>query len=353
MAPPTLGSASRNSKLAVLIASMAACVAAALYFGLILGTSVVYTHFFYVPIILGGLWFKRKAVLIAVLLGAVHVLSMSFSEVGAQVEDVTRACLMVVVALVLGVVREHQTRAEKTLANYRDHLEDIVTERTTELKDANEKLTLLGSITRHDLLNHLSVLVGWLELARDSGHDPTADEEINRALESASIIREDMEFTADYERIGVKSPVWVSAKHIFLLGIATVKLNGTSVSSELDTLEIYADPMIDKVFMNLIDNSIRHGGHVTRIGVRWERTPDGLSVIYEDDGCGVSEKHRASLFERGVGDHTGLGLFMVRKVLAMTGITIEEKGTPGKGARFEMHIPEGKFRFTKDMGIGG
>jgi signal transduction histidine kinase len=305
MAPPTLGSASRNSKLAVLIASMAACVAAALYFGLILGISAVYTHFFYVPIILGGLWFKRKAVLIAVLLGAVHVLSMSFSEVGAQVEDVTRACLMVVVALVLGVVREHQTRAEKTLANYRDHLEDIV----TELKDANEKLTLLGSITRHDLLNHLSVLVGWLELARDSGHDPTADEEINRALESASIIREDMEFTADYERIGVKSPVWVSAKHIFLLGIATVKLNGTSVSSELDTLEIYADPMVDKVFMNLIDNSIRHGGHVTRIGVRWERTPMD---------CRSSTRTTVAAFPRSTGPVCSRGVSATTRALAFS-----------------------------------
>jgi signal transduction histidine kinase len=197
------------------------------------------------------------------------------------------------------------------------------------------------------------VLVGWLELAHDSRPNQMAGEEINRALESAAIIRENLEFTADYERIGLRSPVWVNAKHAFLLGVARFKLNGTRVSSELDTLEIYADPMIDKVFMNLIDNSLKHGGQVTRIGVRWEKTSDGLTVMYEDDGCGVPEKHRASLFERGAGDHTDLGLFMVKKVLSITGITIEENGAPGKGVRFEMRVPNGKFRFTKNLGIGG
>ena len=319
----------------------------------LLGIDTVYTHFFYVPIILGGLWFDRKAVLIAAFLGAVYVLSVSFSEVGAQVEVFMRAFVMVIVALVVGVVSEYRTRAENALANYRDRLENMVSERTAELKDANEKLTLLGDVTRHDLLNQLSVLVGWLELAHDSRPNQMAGEEINRALESAAIIRENLEFTADYERIGLRSPVWVNAKHAFLLGVARFKLNGTRVSSELDTLEIYADPMIDKVFMNLIDNSLKHGGQVTRIGVRWEKTSDGLTVMYEDDGCGVPEKHRASLFERGAGDHTDLGLFMVKKVLSITGITIEENGAPGKGVRFEMRVPNGKFRFTKNLGIGG
>jgi signal transduction histidine kinase len=45
--------------------------------------------------------------------------------------------------------------------------------------------------------------------------------------------------------------------------------------------------------------------------------------------------------------NTGLGLFLSREILAITGITITENGTPGKGARFEITVPEGMYRFVK------
>lgn len=50
------------------------------------------------------------------------------------------------------------------------------------------------------------------------------------------------------------------------------------------------------------------------------------------------------IFSREVGKNTGLGLFLAREILAITGITIEETGTEGKGAQFIMRIPEGKYR---------
>jgi signal transduction histidine kinase len=52
------------------------------------------------------------------------------------------------------------------------------------------------------------------------------------------------------------------------------------------------------------------------------------------------------IFERGYGKNTGLGLFLSREILAITGITITENGVPGKGARFEITVPKGAYRFT-------
>jgi len=43
-----------------------------------------------------------------------------------------------------------------------------------------------------------------------------------------------------------------------------------------------------------------------------------------------------------------MGLFLAKEILEITGITIEETGTHGKGARFDMNIPREGFRFTKD-----
>ena len=53
------------------------------------------------------------------------------------------------------------------------------------------------------------------------------------------------------------------------------------------------------------------------------------------------------IFAREVGKNTGLGLFLAREILAITGISITETGEPGFGVRFEIRVPAGKFRKTE------
>ena len=71
-----------------------------------------------------------------------------------------------------------------------------------------------------------------------------------------------------------------------------------------------------------------------------------------DDGAGISPDDKLHLFERGFGKHTGLGLFLSREILAITGISISETGIPGEGARFEIAVPEGTFRFAEEQASG-
>ena len=73
-------------------------------------------------------------------------------------------------------------------------------------------------------------------------------------------------------------------------------------------------------------------------------TADGLLIIGEDDGIGVPSQDKVRIFSRGFGSDTGLGLFLIRKIFSITGISIRETGDYGKGARFEMLIPKGDYR---------
>jgi hypothetical protein len=57
----------------------------------------------------------------------------------------------------------------------------------------------------------------------------------------------------------------------------------------------------------------------------------------------VEDKER--IFELGFGKNTGYGLFLVREVLSITGFSIRETGEEGKGARFEISIPPGMYRY--------
>ena len=110
--------------------------------------------------------------------------------------------------------------------------------------------------------------------------------------------------------------------------------------------EVFADPLIVKVFYNLMDNAVRYGGKITTIRFSVEDAGDEHLIVCEDDGDGVVAEEKEKIFERGFGKNTGLGLALSREILAITGITIKETGEPGKGARFEMTVPKSAWRLV-------
>ncbi|MDO9326388.1 MAG: HAMP domain-containing sensor histidine kinase, partial [Methanoregula sp.] len=110
--------------------------------------------------------------------------------------------------------------------------------------------------------------------------------------------------------------------------------------------EIFADPLVVKVCYNLMDNAVRYGGKITSISFSLMECDDDHLVVCEDDGDGVIAGDKEKIFERGFGKNTGMGLFLSREILAITGITIRETGEPGRGARFEMRVPKGAWRIS-------
>jgi len=69
-----------------------------------------------------------------------------------------------------------------------------------------------------------------------------------------------------------------------------------------------------------------------------------LMVAFEDDGAGVRDDEKEKIFRCGYGKNTGFGLAFSREILSVTGITIRETGTAGRGARFEILVPAGAWR---------
>ena len=74
-----------------------------------------------------------------------------------------------------------------------------------------------------------------------------------------------------------------------------------------------------------------------------------MILVYEDDGAGISDAEKEKIFNQGYGKNTGLGLFLIREILDLTGIVIHESGKEGVGVRFEILIPEGSFRFSESQ----
>ena len=117
-----------------------------------------------------------------------------------------------------------------------------------------------------------------------------------------------------------------------------------TLDADLDGLEIFADLLLERVFFNLVENGIRHGGDVTRIRLWYVETGGEVVLTYQDDGVGIPMAQKEQIFERGYGSNTGLGLFLIREILSITGLSIRETGVPGEGARFEILVPKGAVR---------
>jgi signal transduction histidine kinase len=208
------------------------------------------------------------------------------------------------------------------------------------IQEASKKINLLTSITRHDVANQVTILRGLAELAMKSTPDPDISSLLAKIDQAGAAIARHVEFTRTYQEIGMHAPEW------FLLDPLAERLKPerVSLSGTCRTVAIFADPMLEKVFQNLFDNALRHGVRVTTITIRCTEGPGGLTVLFEDNGTGIRPEHKEKIFERGFGENTGMGLFLSREILEITGITIAETGTSGEGARFELHVPCGKYR---------
>jgi PAS domain S-box-containing protein len=210
---------------------------------------------------------------------------------------------------------------------------------------ANKKLTLLSSITRHDITNQLTVLQGYLRIIDRKLEEPSLKDYLSKTAMAARRITSMIQFTQEYETIGVSAPLWQDCRALVDASAEGISLGTIRVYNEIPAgTEIFADRLITKVWYNLLDNAVKYGGPITTIRFSVEYRGKNPVIVCEDDGGGIPEEEKEKIFDLGFGRNTGFGLAISREILAITGITITENGVPGNGARFEILVPEGAFR---------
>jgi signal transduction histidine kinase len=151
------------------------------------------------------------------------------------------------------------------------------------------------------------------------------------------------EFSSLYEKIGSERLSQENVFECFNQAAALLQNFGSiKIANRCQGLEVVADSLLRQIFYNLIDNSLKHGEKVTQIGLHYFKDEDSLKLHYEDDGIGVSEANKVMLFDAGfsTGKGSGLGLYLVKKMMTVYGWNIIEEGIEGKGVRFVITIPK-------------
>jgi PAS domain S-box-containing protein len=222
-----------------------------------------------------------------------------------------------------------------------------ITERKKDEEDlitAHRKLNLLSSITRHDIRNQLMVILGYTELLRQEARPDQAKRIIAAVDDAARMIQHQIEFTREYQEVGIHAPVWQDLREVIVRAGGRFTLGRVKLLIEIDGVGLFADPLLERAFYNLIDNALRHGDTLTRIRFTAAEGATGLAITCGDDGVGIPPQDRERIFSPGFSRTTGYGLFLVREILGITGISIHEEGAPGKGAHFRILAPRGTYR---------
>ena len=254
----------------------------------------------------------------------------------------TAALIALLTALVVGYI---VTRISTYIGGQIDRTNETLLKTQEDLSQANEKLNVLGSITRHDTLNRLAVVLGRMQMLQEMTEDKEVLKQTRESLAAAQAIERIIQFTGEYQKIGAGGPVWVDVEDAFREALRGIDTETIAIKSEVTGLEVFADRMFEKVLMNLVDNSHRHGKNLKTLRLHHAKGENGLVLIYEDDGGGLSEDDKQNLFKRGHGKHTGLGMFLSKEILEFSEMSIRETGHEGAGARFEIAIPSDRYRF--------
>ncbi|MGA8777191.1 PAS domain S-box protein [Methanoregula sp.] len=227
-------------------------------------------------------------------------------------------------------------------------LRDITERKKAEdaIEIANKKLNLMNQITRHDIINTITGMLGCIDMAKATTSPEEKGHLLDDIRELTRVIQRQIAFTKEYQEVGVHLPQWQNVNDLITKVVQNFAKSGITFQSEFKYTEVYADPLLEKVFYNIVDNAVRYGEKIATIAIYSNISDKGFSLVFEDDGIGVEPGQKREIFKRGVGKNTGMGLFLTAEILAITGISIEENGIYGKGARFEIRIPAGYWRFV-------
>jgi signal transduction histidine kinase len=207
-----------------------------------------------------------------------------------------------------------------------------------------KKLNIVGSVTRHDVLNQLTAVAGYTELLGMMIEDEKIKSYLEKETQAVDKIRRQFQFAKDYQNIAVEPPRWQNLNNTLHRVMEQIDTRAIRITGETGQTAVYADILFEKVYIHLFENTLRHGGTATEIHIGLHPDGDSLTLVVEDNGTGIADGDREKIFERGYGKGTGWGLFLAREILAATGATIRENGVPGKGVRFEIRFPPGTFR---------
>ncbi|ABS55619.1 putative PAS/PAC sensor protein [Methanoregula boonei 6A8] len=260
-----------------------------------------------------------------------------------QIEMIKKDGTRIPVEIVLRYLAYH--KSEFVCCFVRDVSERKRMEHTLHL--ANRKLNVLASITRHDIQNKVTVLLGYLTRARKRETDPEIREYLDRQERAAKAIRDEISLTRDFKDLGTDSPEWLNIRD--LVGAAAKRFGDSAPRFSLELPEnllVYADRQIERVFLRLFETALNSPSPPQSIRIFSRGDQDRIVICVEHEDAAIMAEATAKNPAAAEEDMGERSLAIIREILSLTDITLEKTGEPGKSVCYEIVIPAVSYRYS-------
>ncbi|UUX93563.1 sensor histidine kinase [Methanoplanus endosymbiosus] len=217
------------------------------------------------------------------------------------------------------------------------------------IRESNRKLNLFSGVIRHDVMNQLTAAFGYADLLHseiDGGSDAAIYlKSIEKALDN---IHEQITFTKSISMLGSDDPSWQPFCRIIEKSVDETGIINLIVDSSVDDLNILGDVLFYRIYSVLFENAIRHSKNSDlTVSIDFREGDEYAVMTVSDNGCGVPDDQKALIFEKGFGEGSGLGLFLVKELLMMHNMQVCECGVYGNGCIFEILMPKGTYKLSR------
>ncbi len=273
---------------------------------------------------------------------------------------------------------ERRTMIEQELKRHRNHLEDLVNQRTAilaqrsqELARSNTELEQLAYVASHDLQEPLRMIASYLQLLEKRYKDKLdadAQEFIAFAVDGAQRMQALINDLLSYSRIGTKGkpfrPVDCEAVLDAVLRTLQIRIAETGARIERHPLPTVEGDggQLAQLFQNLLTNAVKfHGQRTPLVEIRAEPEPESMSgcgfwrFSVRDNGIGIAPEYFERIFVmfqrlhgRDSYSGTGIGLAICKKIVERHGGRIRVESEPGKGSIFLFTIPIPRKKESND-----
>lgn len=247
-------------------------------------------------------------------------------------------------------------RAEDALRQHRDHLDELVQERTAELARSNRELEQFAFVASHDLNEPLRKIQAFGDLLVTDFADKLQGEGLdylNRMTQAATRLRSMIDSLLSYSRVTSRARPFVAVSLTELVGEVLHGLEPriAEVAGQVSVgalPDVFGDrAQLAQLLQNLIENALKFvpKGRAPQVQVRGRVQGGKVVLEVEDNGIGIEPQHRTRIFGmfqrlHGIGEYggSGIGLAICEKIAQRHGGTIRVEGVEPQGSRFVVEL---------------
>lgn len=226
-----------------------------------------------------------------------------------------------------------------------------------ELKRRTEELTILNHLTRHDIRNDISLVVGRArELAEHV--EPRGQNALDEIVQSSNHVLQLTRTVGDIVESISKDEEEVELRPVALSRVLAIEIEkaerlyrGVEISLESDVDEacVRANDLLSSVVGNLISNAIFYNDKETpEVVLRVEIDDRTATLRVADNGPGIPDRRKARIFEKGergtASTGMGIGLSLVDRLVEQYGGEIRVEDNDPVGSVFCVELPRARER---------